>query len=83
MLELAVPPLQLAGDVALLASEVAHADGFTSRVVDQSRISDAWVSLGTYRFDGAGDAYVSLSDVTGERRLGYRIGFDAVRWTRR
>lgn len=62
---------------------VAHADGFTSRVVDQSRISDAWVSLGTYRFDGAGDAYVSLSDVTGERRLGYRIGFDAVRWTRR
>jgi hypothetical protein len=62
---------------------IAHADGFSSRIVDQSRLADAWASLGTYRFDGTGDEYVSLNDITGEPRLSRRIGFDAVRWSRR
>lgn len=62
---------------------VAHADGFASRVVSQLPISDGWVSLGTYRFAGTGDEYVSLNDITGEPALSRRIGFDAVRWSRR
>lgn len=62
---------------------VAHADGFASRVVSQLPISDAWVSLGTYRFAGSGDEYVSLNDITGEPALSRRIGFDAVRFSPR
>jgi len=62
---------------------VSHADGFTSRVVDQSIHSDAWVSLGTYRFSGTNSDYVSLTDVTGEPYLSTRIGFDAVKWVAR
>ncbi|HBY94272.1 MAG TPA: hypothetical protein DEP84_09970 [Chloroflexi bacterium] len=62
---------------------VSHADGFTSRVVDQSISSDAWILLGTYRFSGTNRDYVSLTDVTGEPYLSTRIGFDAVKWVSR
>jgi len=62
---------------------VAHADGFASRVVDQLAVSDAWVSLGTYRFTGSGEEYASLNDITGEAVLSRRIGYDAVRWSPR
>lgn len=62
---------------------ISHADGFTLRVVNQSVYSDQWVSLGTYRFRGIGDEYVSLADVTSEPYLWRRVGFDAVKWAPR
>jgi hypothetical protein len=62
---------------------IAHRDGFTLRRVDQSTNGDRWVSLGTYWFDGGGDEYVSLSDVTFESRLSRIIAFDAAKWVPR
>ncbi len=59
---------------------VAHAGGFTLRVVNQSANGNRWVSLGTYRFAGTRADYVSLSDVTYETRLSRLIAFDAVKW---
>jgi hypothetical protein len=62
---------------------VAHANGYTLRVVDQSANSGRWVSLGTYRFNGVPNEYVSLSDATYESRLTRLIAFDAVKWVPR
>jgi hypothetical protein len=62
---------------------VSHRDGFTLKVVNQLAYSDQWVSLGTYRFQGSGNDYVSLSDVTGESYLSRIVGFDAVKWESR
>jgi hypothetical protein len=62
---------------------IAHADGYALRTVDQSANGDRWVSLGTYRFDGKGGEYVSLSDVTYESRLSRLIAFDAIKWVPR
>jgi hypothetical protein len=62
---------------------VAHASGFTLRAVNQSANGGRWVSLGTYWFNGGGDAYVSLSDETFEPRLSRLIAFDAVKWVPR
>ncbi|MBN1886354.1 MAG: hypothetical protein JW850_00125 [Thermoflexales bacterium] len=62
---------------------ISHADGYTRRVVDQSISGSQWVSLGSYRFRGTRDDYVSLNDITGERRLTRLIAFDAVRWVAR
>jgi hypothetical protein len=59
---------------------ISHADGFTLRVVNQSAYSSQWVSLGTYRFRGTRDDYVSLADVTFEPYLSRQLGFDAVKW---
>ena len=59
---------------------VAHYDGYTLRVVDQSANGDRWVSLGTFRFQGNKADYVSLSDVTYEPRLSRLVAFDAVKW---
>jgi hypothetical protein len=59
---------------------VAHADGYTSRLVDQSTNGDRWVSLGTYNFNGSNEEYVSLTDATGEARRTRLIAFDAVKW---
>lgn len=59
---------------------VAHRDGYTLRLVDQSASGDQWVSLGTYRFQGSSADYVSLSDITYEPRLSRLIAFDAVKW---
>lgn len=59
---------------------ISHADGFTLKIVNQSAYSNQWVSLGTYRFRGTRDDYVSLADVTFEPYLSRRIGFDAVQW---
>ena len=58
---------------------VRHAGGYTLRVVDQSRYDNAWVSLGTYWFNGSGE-YVSLADVTYEPYVSRLIAFDAVKW---
>ena len=59
---------------------ISHADGYSLRTVNQSIYYGEWVSLGTYRFRGTGQDYVSLSDITGETYLSRTIGFDAVRW---
>lgn len=62
---------------------VSHYDGFTSRLVNQSTNGSRWVSLGTYRFRGTRDDYVSLNDITSEPRLTRLIAFDAVMWVPR
>jgi len=59
---------------------VAHRDGVTLRVVNQSAYSNQWVSLGSYTFRGSSADYVSLADVTYEPYLSRLIGFDAVKW---
>ena len=54
---------------------INHADGYTLRIVDQSAYSNQWVSLGTYRFRGTSEDYVSLADVTFETtRPGSSLG---------
>ncbi|MBN2002303.1 MAG: hypothetical protein JXA21_03005 [Anaerolineae bacterium] len=59
---------------------VSHADGFTLKVVDQSATGNRWVSLGTYRFRGNSQDYVSLADITYEPYRSRLIAFDAVKW---
>lgn len=62
---------------------ISHADGYTLRVVSQSANGGKWVSLGTYRFLGNANDYVSLADVTFEPYLSRLIAFDAVKWVPR
>jgi hypothetical protein len=62
---------------------IAHAGGFSLRVVNQSANGDRWVSLGIYRFESGGKGYVSLSDVTYEPYLTRLVAFDAVKWVKR
>jgi hypothetical protein len=62
---------------------ISHRNGLTLRIVNQSAYSDQWVSLGTYRFRGTSDDYVSLADVTYEPYLSRLIAFDAVKWVPR
>jgi hypothetical protein len=62
---------------------ISHRDGLTLRIVNQSAYSDQWVSLGTYRFQGNSNDYVSLADVTYEPYLSRLIAFDAVKWVSR
>lgn len=59
---------------------INHADGYTLRIVDQSAYSNQWVSLGTYRFRGTGEDYVSLADVTFETTRSRLVAWDAVKW---
>ena len=59
---------------------VRHANGYTLRIVNQSANGGQWVSLGTYRFAGTSNDYVSLADVTYEPYRTRLIGFDAVKW---
>ncbi|MCB0110319.1 MAG: hypothetical protein KDE53_30575, partial [Caldilineaceae bacterium] len=59
---------------------VSHADGYTQRAVSQSANGDRWISLGSYRFQGNENDYVSLADVTYEPRLSRLIAWDAVKW---
>jgi hypothetical protein len=62
---------------------ISHADGFTLRIVDQSTHGGQWVSLGTYRFRGNSEDYLSLSDVTYEPYLSRLIAWDAAKWVPR
>ena len=62
---------------------VAHRDGLTLRIVNQSTNGDRWVSLGTYWFRGTRGDYVSLADVTFEPYVSRLIAFDAVKWVPR
>jgi hypothetical protein len=61
--------------------KIVHADGQAQVVVDQSAYHNQWVRLGVYRF-APGRGYLRLSDVTGERRRGIMVGFDAARWAK-
>ncbi len=54
--------------------------GYTLKVVDQSKVFDQWMSLGTYTFSGASYEFVSLSDVTYETYQTTRVAFDAVKF---
>jgi hypothetical protein len=62
---------------------VAHANGLTQRVVNQSTNGDRWISLGTYWFNGTSEECVSLTDATGEPLKTRLIAFDAVKWVPR
>jgi hypothetical protein len=62
---------------------ISHAGGYTLRIVNQNAYSNQWVSLGTYRFRGTSQDYISLSDVTYEPYLSTLIAFDAVKWVSR
>jgi hypothetical protein len=59
---------------------IYHAGGYTLKVVDQSANGGRWVSLGTFRFRGSQDDYVSLADITYESYASRLIAFDAVKW---
>jgi hypothetical protein len=59
---------------------IRHADGYEVRIISQSGPSNEWISLGTFRFLGDGNEYVSLADVTFEPYRSRLIAFDAVRW---
>ena len=60
---------------------IRHADGTTEVYINQSQYHNQWVRLGKYRFTDS-QGYVRLSDLTGERRRGAVVAFDAVRWVR-
>ena len=62
---------------------VSHASDSTLRIVNQNANGNRWVSLGTYWFDGSGNDYVSLADVTYEVRMSRLVAFDAVKWVPR
>ncbi|MFN8472925.1 MAG: LysM peptidoglycan-binding domain-containing protein [Anaerolineae bacterium] len=62
---------------------IRTADGYPTRIVNQSLYYNQWVSLGTYRFNGDGNEYVYLNDATGEPRLSVRLAWDAVKWSPR
>jgi hypothetical protein len=62
---------------------VRHAGGYTLRIVNQSANGGNWVSLGTFRFAGNSNDYVSLADITYETYRSRLIGFDAVKWVKR
>jgi hypothetical protein len=55
------------------------------KIVNQSRYSNQWVSLGTYYFDAANDGseFVIVYDNTGEAYLSKYIAFDAVKFVKR
>jgi hypothetical protein len=62
---------------------ISHAGGYTLRIVNQSAHGGEWVSLGTYRFRGNSQDYVSLADATYEPYLSRLIAWDAVKWVPR
>jgi hypothetical protein len=50
---------------AQVTYKVCASGGCTTRPVNQSSYSDAWVSLGTYTFTGTSADYVYLDNATG------------------
>ena len=53
------------------------------RTVNQYSISNAWVSIGTYRFNAGNGGYVRLDDRTGEPANTRKVGVDAVKFQQR
>lgn len=62
---------------------VYHSGTWHSSLVNQYIYYNAWVSLGTYQFTGAGGEFAYLNDATGETYLSQRIGFDAAKFVYR
>lgn len=62
---------------------IYHSGAYNSVTVPQVGYNNAWVSLGTYYFSGAGGEFVSLADVTYEPYLSTTIVFDAVKFSPR
>jgi hypothetical protein len=62
---------------------VSHYYGYTLVVVDQRANAGSWVSLGTFRFRGTSQDYLSLNDTTYEPYLSAQIAFDAAKWVPR
>ena len=60
---------------------IVHAEGRDEVRVNQNNYYNQWVKLGVYPFT-PGQGYVRLSDLTGERKRGLMVGFDALRWTK-
>lgn len=62
---------------------IYHDGAVTERVVDQQAAAGAWVSLGTYHFDGATNDQprVELSDLTGDDNKAVR--YDVIAWAPR
>lgn len=63
--------------------EVYSADGRSDVVVNQNDVYDAWVSLGTYRFNAGAGGLLRLTDMTGERGVTTQIAFDSAKWVPR
>lgn len=59
---------------------VKHAGSYTLVPVNQSAYADAWVSLGSFYFNGLGDEFVSLADVTYETNQSTVLVYDVVQW---
>jgi len=63
--------------------KVVHNGVTEYRTVNQNVYYDAWFSLGSFAFTGAGGEYVELADATGESYTTKRLlGVDAVKWVR-
>ena len=62
---------------------IKHDGYYSLRVVNQSIYYGEWVSLGTFYFNGGGEEYISLSDITYEAYLSRSLAFDAVKWVLR
>jgi hypothetical protein len=62
---------------------VSHYYGYSLVVVDQRANAGRWVSLGTYRFRGTSQDYLSLNDTTYEPYLSAQVAFDAAKWVPR
>lgn len=56
------------------------ADGSHAVTINQYAYNDAWVSLGTYPFASGSNGFLRLVDMTGERYITTRVGFDAAQW---
>ncbi len=74
------------GDRATTGSatyRIQHFGRVADRTLNQSRYSNEFVSLGIYYFDGRGNEFVVLSDVTGEAQGSTQIAFDAIKFVKR
>jgi hypothetical protein len=60
---------------------IVYDGGRTEVSIGQNNYSNQWAKLGTFPFQ-PGQGYVRLSDVTGERKRGLMVGFDAIRWVK-
>lgn len=58
-----------------------HNGVWNTVTVNQYIYYDVWVTLGTWFFNGGGNEYVFLNDVTYETSLTRQVAFDAVRFT--
>ncbi|KAB8142412.1 hypothetical protein F8S13_15630 [Chloroflexia bacterium SDU3-3] len=58
---------------------IKHRDGVEEVAVDQAAHGGEWVSLGRYTFAKGQDAYVELSDVTGDSMKA--LWYASVKWT--